>query len=80
MTEANKEKTFSCFFSFGDPESPHLYHILSRIMLLELVSHLTMSQMSPCILLYLSNTEKWALSYRHFQHKQTDTNMFVERL
>jgi hypothetical protein len=24
-------------------------------------------------------TEKWALSYRHFDHKDTDTNMFVER-
>ena len=23
--------------------------------------------------------EKWALSYRHFEHKDTDTNMFVER-
>lgn len=26
---------------------------------------------------YLS--EKWALSYRHFEHKDTDTNMHVER-
>ena len=23
--------------------------------------------------------EKWALSYRHFEHKDTDTNMFVKR-
>ena len=23
--------------------------------------------------------EKWALAYRHFDHKDTDTNMLVER-
>jgi hypothetical protein len=27
---------------------------------------------------YASRVEKWALSYRHFEHKDTDTNMFVE--
>ena len=23
--------------------------------------------------------EKWALAYRHFEHRDTDTNMLVER-
>ena len=31
------------------------------------------------MLLIVLDTEKWALSYRHFDHKDTDTNMFVER-
>ena len=25
-------------------------------------------------------TEKWALAFRHFDHRNTDTNNFVERL
>ncbi|XP_065903839.1 uncharacterized protein [Dysidea avara] len=27
---------------------------------------------------YANRIEKWALAYRHFDHKDTDTNMFVE--
>ena len=38
--------------------------------------------MYACYKLILNNkfsTEKWAMFYRHFDHHNTDTNMFVER-
>jgi len=50
-------------------------------MLIELVSYVQMH-----ITIHISylatfslNVEKWAMAYRHFEHKDTDTNMFVER-
>ena len=32
-----------------------------------------------CIDYFSCSTEKWARCYRHFEHGDTDTNMFLER-
>ena len=68
------------FFSIGNPDSQDSQPTSSRTMLLELVG-LKTTCITNCVIAtpHLPNTEKWALSYRHFEHKDTDTNMFVER-
>jgi len=32
-----------------------------------------------CVIFQYNYAEKWALAFRHYDHKDTDTNMFVER-
>jgi len=53
-----------------------LLSILENTTPTELVSY-----MSHYLSSYLSAdiTEEWAMTFRHFEHKDTDTNMFVER-
>ena len=69
-------KTFGHSFSIGSPGSQNSHPTSGRTMFLDMVRN-TAQENHANWTAYL--TEKWALSYRHFDHKDTDTNMFVER-
>ena len=45
----------------------------------ELVSCITVLRITALDLYVTIHTEKWAMAFRHFEHKNTDTNMYVER-
>jgi len=53
--------------------------------LLSILENTTPTELVSCISHYLSSclsadiTEKWAMVFRHFEYKDTNTNMFVER-
>ena len=53
-----------------------LLSILENTTPTELVSYIS-HYLNSCLSAHV--TEKWAMAFRHFEHKDTDTNMFVER-
>lgn len=68
-------KIFNNLFSIGGPGNQNLLHISSKTMPLDMVRKMFIVLLAINLII-----EKWALSYRHYDHKDTDTNMFVERL